>query len=586
MVDTIESMTKHSSNTVQNTSNNKLLLFQVGPVKCSLYSNDIQTIIPPPKQEIAGKTGRLPGIFRHSDRIVRVVDVRTKFGLSPSEPSRGRIIIAELPQGSYAFWVDRVLNVIDQEDGRWDILPAALPRDVFTRTFIMDKELILHTECVRLEAMAPSSALIQHIKQLEAEQQPVSSVTQAETKTETPAEKPSNGTQVDDRSPPGISKPESATRPVTQHRPTVAKTDSQATPVPDKPRPQPTRIEPRPAPSTTTTTRAAQTARPIPKVQTPRKVAAKPAPAVPTPRPSTSAVHTASSSTDRFATGSRIGREPSTTAIVPPPSRSTPAPSIRPEIRPEPRPPQTRAATTRDTLDKYEEGGMGWLILTVAILVIGGISATLYFIGAFSDQQPSAPIASYKAPIVEPVTEPVPFVNEPIQVPEAEIETSPIPVVSEAESTPFAQPAETPETADAASAGAAAQNEEFRAEIDRKDRVLTITLNGPENEQVRPLLKADVEETSEKTSNAAVTEADVETTVTDTSPAAEITEAEPEAPKTRLQITHVVVKGDTLWDIAERYVKDPLLYPELARLSGIKNPDRIYPGDIVRIIEK
>ena len=58
------------------------------------------------------------------------------------------------------------------------------------------------------------------------------------------------------------------------------------------------------------------------------------------------------------------------------------------------------------------------------------------------------------------------------------------------------------------------------------------------------------------------------------------------APKKKRVITHVVVKGDTLWDIAERYVKDPYRYPELARLSGIKNPDLIYPGDIVRIIEK
>ena len=48
-------------------------------------------------------------------------------------------------------------------------------------------------------------------------------------------------------------------------------------------------------------------------------------------------------------------------------------------------------------------------------------------------------------------------------------------------------------------------------------------------------------------------------------------------------ITHVVVKGDTLWDIANKYVKDPFRYPELAKLSKIKNPDLIYPYDLVRI---
>jgi len=51
-------------------------------------------------------------------------------------------------------------------------------------------------------------------------------------------------------------------------------------------------------------------------------------------------------------------------------------------------------------------------------------------------------------------------------------------------------------------------------------------------------------------------------------------------------IVHVVVKGDTLWHIARRYIGDPFRYPELARLSQIKDPDWIYPGNIVRIIKK
>jgi len=54
--------------------------------------------------------------------------------------------------------------------------------------------------------------------------------------------------------------------------------------------------------------------------------------------------------------------------------------------------------------------------------------------------------------------------------------------------------------------------------------------------------------------------------------------------KTKLRVvTHVVVKGDTLWDIAEVYVKNPFRYPELAKLSNIKDPDLIYPYDLVRI---
>ena len=65
---------------------------------------------------------------------------------------------------------------------------------------------------------------------------------------------------------------------------------------------------------------------------------------------------------------------------------------------------------------------------------------------------------------------------------------------------------------------------------------------------------------------------------------------EPGEPYTVVQqqeVIHIVVRGDTLWFIAKRYVNNPLRYPELARLSNIKNPDLIYPSDRVRIfVEK
>jgi nucleoid-associated protein YgaU len=60
------------------------------------------------------------------------------------------------------------------------------------------------------------------------------------------------------------------------------------------------------------------------------------------------------------------------------------------------------------------------------------------------------------------------------------------------------------------------------------------------------------------------------------------THSEPTAEET----IHIVVRGDTLWDIAKGYLGDPFRYPELARLSRIKDPDWIYPGDVIRIIRK
>ncbi len=45
-----------------------------------------------------------------------------------------------------------------------------------------------------------------------------------------------------------------------------------------------------------------------------------------------------------------------------------------------------------------------------------------------------------------------------------------------------------------------------------------------------------------------------------------------------------VVEGDTLWDIAARELKDPFLWPKIWKENPeIKNPDRIYPGQMIRI---
>ena len=49
--------------------------------------------------------------------------------------------------------------------------------------------------------------------------------------------------------------------------------------------------------------------------------------------------------------------------------------------------------------------------------------------------------------------------------------------------------------------------------------------------------------------------------------------------------THVVVKGDTLWDISALFLEQPWLWPKLWRLNPeINNPHLIYPGDILKLV--
>jgi hypothetical protein len=49
---------------------------------------------------------------------------------------------------------------------------------------------------------------------------------------------------------------------------------------------------------------------------------------------------------------------------------------------------------------------------------------------------------------------------------------------------------------------------------------------------------------------------------------------------------HVVVKGDTLWDISAKFLKSPWKWPELWQVNKaeIENPHLIYPGEVVYLI--
>lgn len=99
-------------------------------------------------------------------------------------------------------------------------------------------------------------------------------------------------------------------------------------------------------------------------------------------------------------------------------------------------------------------------------------------------------------------------------------------------------------------------------------------------------IEPEISEIQEETQEPVVIEPKEEEIVLAPEPEQVIPEA-PEEPETKpADITYKIKWGDTLWDIADSYYKNPWNYKKIARYNNIKNPDYIISGTTITIPAK
>ncbi len=561
-----------------------LLIYEVGPVRCCAPTGPIeQIVLPPDLTHPPGSDAARPGIFRHGQHIVSVIDLRQRFGIEPDRWQPGRLVITRLARGYTGFWVDRIVDVIRSPAEGWGGLPPHLPRDTFSRTLLYRAQIHLYTEFEQLPHLHPAGFLRQYLAQLESAAEPRAPETQTvsehqprASQTNTPPghkttlpREPAAGSQTEPVPAPLAPTPPPAVEP-SETRPGVTAAQSKtprATPPRESRQPDNGGTPPRttPAPEPTTPVRPAAPARPTAAAGTDRP---SPPPSRPLP----------------------VSGQPATSAV--------PAtPPVTQTARATPVPASSKSGPTPVGKDEDMGGGPGALLVLLLLLGGGAAGVHLWYptgdipdpLPMTSREQPAprpalptpppervsevAPRSASGKPIASAVPAEAPARPEPESEPEPEPESGAAPQTTPQPPTPAA---DTPHVL----GGLARSDPPYRASIEQDSEGITLIFEAPAPAvpAVAASPGAPVNGPGQEGDGAPATppadgQADAPASDTPSTP-----------PPRREEIVHVVARGDTLWDIAQRYVDDPWRYPELAENSEIHDPDRIYPGDKVRII--
>lgn len=153
------------------TDSDALLLYRVGPVLCCSSTRSVESVVVPPSMKKPPGVDELrPGIFRHVSGIVSIVDLRVAFGVNKERrSSNGRVIIVKFETGSPGFWVDEIIDVIEYPEKGWGQLPALIPRDVFEKILVLNEKIQLYCDFENLNACKKTGYLREYIERLDEE---------------------------------------------------------------------------------------------------------------------------------------------------------------------------------------------------------------------------------------------------------------------------------------------------------------------------------------------------------------------------------------------------------------------------------
>lgn len=527
-----------------------LLTFRVGPVLCCAPSLPVRSIIKPPKlTHPPGSGSSQPGIFKHGSHIVKVLDLRNKFGIDVAEQTQpGNLIITIIEEQNFAFWVDQILDVFDFPSAGWGNLPSAIPRGIFTRTLLLNKKIHLYSEFEKLATINDLGYLkhyIRKLKQQDTEQQAQTNSLQSarheqkKTVSEISTDKTVNKTMTEMKSDEITDKPNTGIKKPVSEKVKQTSTTAQSL-------------------SHSTVTKAPEKERDVnPKVNAVNK---------PSNHKKTSIEEKIQSTT--------ITRTPAPNVQ----QQATPKREIKTQthfenkIKDNPLSNQTSSASD---LGEETESYLGIIFLFMFILCCLGTG--IYYLLSDNNQSKGYKYKKEKNVNSTELNYRITESYEP-EIYSANEHTMPI---QNNNDIIFETTTDNTETNLTNIEDQQNDNSIYQANITQHENEITITLQEP---------ASNIQHKQKDTSipAQAILEAEVNYEKISKTPQVKILKKN-EISKSLVsgkvvnEVIHTVIKGDTLWAIAKKYVNDPFLYPELARLSKINNPHRIYPGNRVRI---